>query len=125
MLTPAQYYQGTRAQQPEAAATKRLMFAVLEDAVRCFERYAERPNSDNRKALPQAEAWMSDRHGRGPFAFRNICEMLGIPPDKLRDGIHQWRIQFFSLNPRRLGRRSVARVQPTAPPTCRRRTGQN
>ena len=34
VLTPAQYYHGTRTQQPEAEATKRLMLAVLEDALR-------------------------------------------------------------------------------------------
>jgi len=104
---------------------KRLMLAVMEDALRCFQRYAERPSSHNRKALPQAEAWISDRHAEGPFAFRNICETLGIPPDSLRRGIRQWRIQVDSLNPRRIGPRSMSRSQPTAPPARRRRIEQN
>jgi hypothetical protein len=68
---------------------------------------------------------MSDRHAQGPFAFRNICETLGISPDNLCDGIRQWRIQFDSLNPRRIGRRSVGRIQPAALPARRRCIEQN
>src|SRR5262249_34577054 len=112
VLTPAQYFEGARAQQPEADAARRLMLAVLEDALRCFQRYAERPNSQNRKAVAQAESWILDRQAEGPFAFQHICEALGIQPDNLRYGIHQWRMQFDSLNPRRLGRRSTRRSQP-------------
>jgi hypothetical protein len=113
VLTPAQYFEGARARPPEADAARRLMLAVLEDALRSFQRYAERPNSQNRRALAQAESWILDRRAEGPFAFQDICEALGVQPDNLRDGIHQWRTQFDSLNPRRLGRRSTRRSQPT------------
>ena len=113
VLTPAQHFEGARARRPEADAVRRLMLTVLEDALRCFQRYAERPNSKNRRALAQAESWMLDRRAEGPFAFQDICETLGIQPDNLRDSVHQWRTQFDSLNPRRLVRRSTRRCQPS------------
>jgi hypothetical protein len=112
VLTPAQYFEGARARQPEADAVKRLMLAVLEDALRCYQRYAERPNSQNQRDLAQAESWIFDRHAEGPFAFRHICETLGTHPDNLRHGINRWRLQFGSINARRIGRRSARRSQP-------------
>jgi hypothetical protein len=112
VLTPVQYFEGARAPKPEADAVKRLMLAVLEDALRCYQRYAERPNSQNRRDLAQAESWMFDRNAEGPFAFRHICETLGTHPDNLRHGISQWRLQFGGINARRIGRRSTRRSQP-------------
>jgi hypothetical protein len=39
ILTPGQYYEGAHRDDPETQAIKRLMFAVLTDAVRCFQIY--------------------------------------------------------------------------------------
>jgi hypothetical protein len=38
---PVQYYDGRRRDNPETQAIKRLMFAVLADAVRCLQTYAD------------------------------------------------------------------------------------
>jgi hypothetical protein len=115
VLTPAQYYGRIRTQHPETHAMKRLMLAVLEDALRCLQTYAESRNPVHRKAFGEAEAWILDRKAQGPFAFDTICEALGIQPDYLRDGIRQWRMQLFNgLASRRLHRRSVRGSVPTA-----------
>src|ERR1700741_2496046 len=94
VLTPAQYYGGLRTSHPEMNATKRLLLAVLEDALRCLQTYAENPNPAHRQASAEAEAWILDRRAKGPFAFVSICEALGIQPDHLREGIRQWRLQL-------------------------------
>jgi hypothetical protein len=112
-LTPVQYYEGVCAQRPETHAMKRLMLAVLEDALRCLQTYAENRNPVHRRAFGEAETWILDRKAQGPFAFDNICVVLGIQPDHLRDGIRQWRLQLSNgLDSRRLQRRSVRRSEP-------------
>ena len=113
VLTPVQYYGGVRNQHPETHAMKRLLSAVLEDALRCLQTYAKSRNPVRRKAFGEAETWILDRKAQGPFAFDTICEALGIQPDYLRDGIRKWRMQLSNgLDSRRLQRRSVRRSEP-------------
>jgi hypothetical protein len=108
VLMPAQYYGGRRTPHPEMHATKRLLLAVLEDALRCLQNYAESHNPAHRKAFGEAETWILDRKAHGPFAFETICETLAIQPDHLRDGIRQWRTQLSNgPDSRRLQRHSV------------------
>ena len=40
---PGQYYEGVRRDDPATGAIKRLMLAVLEDALRCLQTHAEAP----------------------------------------------------------------------------------
>jgi hypothetical protein len=113
VLTPAQYYEGVRTQHSETLATRRLMLAVLEDALRCLQTHAASRNPVHRKAFGEAEIWILDRKARGLFAFETICETLAICPDHLRDGIRRWLMQLSNgLNSRRLQRRSVGRCGP-------------
>jgi len=113
VLTPAQYYEGARAQRPDTRAIKRLMLAVLEDALRRLQNHAVNRDPVDRKALAEAETWILDRKAQGPFAFETICEVLGIQPDHLRDGIRKWRGQLSNGGgSRRLQRRSVGRISP-------------
>lgn len=70
-------------------AEKRLMFAVLEDAIRCFQGVTIETRI-KRRAINEAENWlMSDV--RDTFSYRCVCEVLGIDPDFLRAGLKQWR----------------------------------
>jgi hypothetical protein len=128
ILTPVQYYDGVHRDHPETQAIKRLMFAVLADAVRCFQTYAAAQSRAGRRMFGEAEWWISDRNSEGPFTFQAICETLGIEPDRLRDGLRQWRLQQSSgMNLRRLGRRapvrSVGLMTSSQRSQPRRRTG--
>jgi len=119
--TPAQYYDGLRRDNPETQAIKRLMLAVLIDAVRCFQTYADAQNRARRRMFGDAERWILDRNSDGPFAFQAICETLGIEPDRLRDGLLKWRVQRSGgMNLRGLGRRApVRRAGPIGSSRCR------
>jgi hypothetical protein len=115
VLTPVQYYESVRAQHPETQAMKRLLLAVLEDALRCLQTHAQSRKPAHRKAFGEAETWILERRAQGPFAFVSICEALGIQPDHLREGIRKWRVQLSKgLDSRRLQRRAVRRSEPTA-----------
>jgi hypothetical protein len=99
------------------------MLAVLEDAMRCYQTYGNSRNRSQRRLFLEAEGWLMDRKGDGPFAFETVCETLGIDPNCLREGLRRWRIQQLDgLNPRRLARRSpVTRAGRISAPLRRRR----
>jgi hypothetical protein len=71
-------------------AERRLLFALLEDGIRCYLRYrdAER-NSPQRLEFIEAANWINSESDDGPFAFVNVCEALGIDPSHLRYGVHK------------------------------------
>jgi hypothetical protein len=126
-LMPGQYYEGVRRDDPATGAIKRLMLAVLEDALRCLQTCAKSPTLIHRRMFFEAETWISDRTTRGPFAFEAICEAFGIEPNRMRDGIREWCLQLSSgMNSHRLTRRTVARGKgPIVPPVRRARRRMN
>jgi hypothetical protein len=67
---------------------KRLMLAVLEDAIRTYLRNADAKDGERRREFLEAKTWFnSDKLGRGAqnvFSFENLCETLGIEPVSLR-----------------------------------------
>jgi hypothetical protein len=126
VLTPVQYYEGVRAQHPEAQGMKRLVLAVLEDALRCLQTHAQSRKPAHRKAFGEAESWILDRRAQGPFAFVSICEALGIQPDHLREGIRKWRVQLSNgLDSRHLQRRAAVRRSEPTGSSVRRRSGRS
>jgi hypothetical protein len=123
ILTPTQYYDGLRADGC-TRPIKRLMLAVLADAIRCYQTYVESRRGAQRRLFLEAEAWLMDRRADGAFAFETVCETLGIDPNCLREGLRRWRLnEFDGNNPRRLTRRSPATGAGRigAPPRRRRR----
>ncbi len=119
--TPSQYFEGVHRDNPATQAIKRLMSAVLEDALRCLQTCADARTHVRRRMFFEAQAWISDRTARGPFAFEAVCEALGIEPNRLRDGIREWYLQPSSgMNSQRRTRRSVGRsVGPLGSPVPR------
>ena len=70
---------------------KNLMFAILEDAVRCYRAYAfARPIALRRHYL-DAEKWIWKNDWNWSFSFRNICDALGLDPFCLRRGLLRWK----------------------------------
>ena len=126
-LMPGQYYEGVRRDDPSTAAIKRLMLAVLEDALRCLQTCADARTPLRRRMHFEAQTWISDHTARGPFAFETICEALGIEPNHLRDGIREWCSQLpGAMNSHRLTRRSVSRsAGPIGSPVRRARRRMN
>lgn len=69
--------------QPE----KRLMLAVLEDAVATYRRSATTAGAAAARERAAVAAWFASDDTAWPFAFLNICHVLGFEPGWLRDGI--------------------------------------
>ncbi|MGH7933532.1 MAG: hypothetical protein ACREQN_10235 [Candidatus Binataceae bacterium] len=106
VLTPEQYYDARR-DDSAIAPVKRLMMAVLEDALRCFQNNCDANSGPRKRLFTEAEQWLCGEGGDGPFSFDTVCETLGIEPGFLRSGLKEWRAQQLAgVTSRRLARRS-------------------
>ena len=56
---------------------RRLMLAVLEDAVSCFQKYAGATRPRNKRLFQEAEEWFMDEEASWVFSFEAICTVLG------------------------------------------------
>lgn len=77
--------------EPSAFPEKRLMLAVLEDAVATFQRYVVTMDRRGRRLFRESEEWVTSQDASWPFAFENICSALQIDPDYLRRGLEAWK----------------------------------
>ncbi|MGH7858223.1 MAG: hypothetical protein ACREQY_12940 [Candidatus Binatia bacterium] len=90
-LLPDQFAQTFRRQKGWVEGEKRLIAAVLTDAVDCYIKYLESTDSRGRQLFEDAEAWIFDDSAGGLFPFRAVCEMLGLEPEYVRQGLIAWR----------------------------------
>jgi hypothetical protein len=88
-LLAAQYFDNLRRRTLEPE--KRLMLAVLEDAVRCFEDNLSAQAGGKKKLFDEAEQWITERDGDWIFSFDRVCEALGFTPEYVRQGLLRWK----------------------------------
>jgi hypothetical protein len=74
--------------QPE----KRLMLAVLEDAVSDFQKYATASSGRGRRLFVEADTWFKSDSTDRLLDFENICQALALDPSFVRDSLRRWRI---------------------------------
>lgn len=89
-MVPSQYFDGVgsdAAFQPE----KRLMLAVLEEAVATFQRHVTSDSDHSQLLVEEVESWASGADADWPFSFENICNALDIEPEFLRTGMVRWK----------------------------------
>lgn len=89
-LVPAQYFDrvgSDAAFQPE----KRLMLAVLEEAIATFQRHVMLDNRRSQRLVEEVEAWTSGAEANWPFSFENVCAALDLEPEYLRSGMARWK----------------------------------
>jgi hypothetical protein len=107
LLTVHEYFgrwDGTGCLQPE----KRLMFAVLLDAVECFQKYSLLPGQYAYRLFKDTEDWIFKDDHKWPFSFMNICEAVEMDPHYLRKGLSLWKLHAMQkLRP------SSQRLSPT------------
>ncbi len=89
-LVPAQYFERVGADassQPE----KKLMLAVLEEAIATFQRHLLSQSRQSRRLVQEFEAWAAAVDQDWPFSFENICTALRLEPAYLRLGLARWK----------------------------------
>jgi hypothetical protein len=78
VVLPVQFFRGTRgALQPE----RRLMLAVLEDAV---VRYRRDPHGRDGH---ESALWFASEDTSWPYSFTNVCDVLGLDRRAVRDAL--------------------------------------
>jgi hypothetical protein len=90
--------------QPE----KRLMLAVLEDGVACFQKYVAARDGRGKRIFRETEEWVLEEPNEGLFSFANVCETLGFNADYLRRGLMSWKTAYLES-------RAPARVYQLTP----------
>ncbi len=110
VLLPDQYYNTLRKSHlgnPE----RRLMAAVLEDAVACLSVNPAACSRRQTRDFFEAQAWINGTDdSEWVFSFANVCALLGIDPSYLRRGLNHW-CERRDANPDRTSamRRSAGR----------------
>ena len=95
-LLPAQFYAAFRGGSA-VRGEKRLMLAVLEDALDCFQKYAFARDNHGRQLFDEAYEWIGSPNREWFFSFENICETLEINPEYLRRGLDRWRTRGVGM----------------------------
>lgn len=70
---------------------EKLMVAVLDDAIACFQKYAFARDRKGKVLFQEAEEWLQATSHDWPVSFVNVCEILELAPDYLRRGLAQWK----------------------------------
>ncbi len=107
ILLPAQYFATLRrkgTQEPE----RRLVIAILEDAVDCFHKHLFARDHKAQQLFEDAETWILSEDRDWPFSFENICELLDLNASYLRRGLLSWKES-------QLGKRGRANVVAFSP----------
>src|SRR5262245_8368856 len=76
-LIPAQYLETFR-RRTFLAPEKKLMLAVLEDAVNCFKNNIVAKRGKAKRLFDDTEEWILEEAGDWLFSFANVCEVLGL-----------------------------------------------
>lgn len=94
-LLPGQYLDTFRRKlhlEPE----KKLMLAILEDGIACFQKYLFARDSKGKALFREAEAWVEEKGSEAVFSFDSVCEALGLDPDYLRRGLANWKARALA-----------------------------
>ena len=85
-LTSTEYFNSLKRTLP-IESEKRLMLAVLQDAVECYQKYLVARRGKDKNLFSEAEAWILERDHRAAFSFDNVCDSLGLAPNYVRAGL--------------------------------------
>jgi hypothetical protein len=109
-MTPEQFYdQLSRTHHLDGES--RLLFAVLEDAIRCYALAARSSRRSHQRALDEVKEWVNSRGDHDLFSFDSICRVFDLEPERMRRQLNS--LGPMAMSPRRfrtVGRRIAIRA---------------
>src|ERR671918_2634358 len=72
--------------RPALTPERRLLAAILRDAIDCYTRYCFAKSRREKKMQQETEEWFFG-DGEGVFSFENVCEVLKLAPGYIRRGL--------------------------------------
>jgi hypothetical protein len=94
-MLPSQYFDRV-ARRTEYDGERRLMIAVLEDAVDVYRKLAGARDARREQLFRDAEQWIESDDRGWIFSFQNICDVLGIEVEYLRRGLRAIKKQALA-----------------------------
>lgn len=89
-LIPEQFFASLRERQYKQGE-KRLLLAILEDAVHHFQAYLFSGKRRDKRLFKEAEDWLMSQENEWVFSCVNICNILDINPGYLQNGLKAWK----------------------------------
>ncbi len=89
-LLPVQYHELMRRRQG-LDGERRLLLAVLEDAVECYLKNMNAKGRRRRVLFYEVCNWMNTKNRVGLFTYETLCEALGIEANRLRAALEKRR----------------------------------
>jgi hypothetical protein len=89
-LLPTQFFPNT---QTEDEPLRRLMLAILLDAVRCYQLNFRSQQPHRRVDFDEAQQWLYRDSPLAPFSLVNVYSVLNIEPETVRNAIVRWTRQ--------------------------------
>lgn len=83
-------YVSARSSQASFAPEKRLMLAILEDAIFCFQEHHAARLGKNKQEFDKVRRWIFEPAEDWVFSFENICSSLDLSPEYVRSGLRRW-----------------------------------
>jgi hypothetical protein len=100
ILLPSQFSTRMGGRTPGKKGEWRLLVAVLQDAIECFQKHLHAQGKDERLLFKEAEQWImgkSEGHVSQAqdrtlsLSFQYICDVIDIDVDYVRSGLQRWR----------------------------------
>lgn len=96
ILTPAQFALPARESRAAWTGERRLLLAVLEEAVHTYYKYCHVRTRQGERLFGEVQEWISSRDTHWLYAFESICSYLGFDPDSIRKGLQRGHAQAVS-----------------------------
>lgn len=88
LVVPEQFHASPR---PVGEGERRLVLALLEEAVHTWQSNALQDSPKARRAFVEADEWLSGV-GEPMICFEDACAMVGIEADWLRARLNRWLV---------------------------------
>jgi len=90
VVPPVQYLDSQHS-KAQRQPLRLLMFAILMDAVKCFQKNFRAQRGIKQREFEEAESWLFQMDPDGPFTFETVCGTLDIEPECFRRALVEWR----------------------------------
>jgi hypothetical protein len=87
-VRPAQFFNPSHSVDPSRGEVA-LLQAILEDAIRCFQKQFISRRPRTLRLAKEAEEWLFTDDDKWPLSFVNVCAVLGLDPTYLRRKLKQ------------------------------------
>lgn len=119
IILPAQHFAAIQ-RKKFPSGEHRLLVALIQDAIECFQKHMHARDAKRRQLFLDAQGWIGSEDDRGVFSFNNVCMLLGMNPDYVRQGLAHWcetaKEAPRSTRRRTGGDRPAARIVPAQAP---------